>query len=96
MFAQFGEGDLLSETCENMESGNKYYDNSTLPQLISEEEMDMMSSGDESDAEPMSTDMLEDSCDKIQSHPSINRREVYYNIRGCIKWGQAEWKGALL
>ena len=38
--------------------------------------MDEISLGDEYDAEPMNTDMLEDIRDGIQSHPSINRREV--------------------
>ena len=33
-----------------------------------------MNSGYESDDEPMSTDMLEDICGGIQSHPSVNRR----------------------
>ena len=44
-----------------------------MPPLISEEEMDAMDSGDESDDEPMSTDILEDIRDGSQSHPSINR-----------------------
>ena len=42
--------------------------------LISEEEMNANSSGNESDAEPMSTEMLEDICDSIQCHLSVNRR----------------------
>ena len=67
-----------------------------MPPLISEEEMNSMSSGDEYDAEDMSTDMLEDIRDGCQSHPTINRREARYNIRDCIKKSQAEWKGALL
>ena len=58
--------------------------------------MDTMYSGDESDAEPMSTEMLEDICDGGQSHPSINRRESGYKIRYHIKLSQAEWKIALL
>ena len=37
--------------------------------------MDAMSSSDESDAEPMSTDMLEDIRDVSQSRAIINRRE---------------------
>ena len=53
------------------------------------------SSGDESDAQPMYTDVLEDIPDGIQSRPIINRIEARYNIRGCIKRGQAEWKGAV-
>ena len=47
-----------------------------------------MSSSDESDAEPMSTDMLEDICDGSQSHPSINRIEGRYNIIYCFKQRQ--------
>ena len=44
MFTQFGEGNLLSEmnnllseTRDYMQSGNKYDDYSTIPSLISEE-----------------------------------------------------------
>ena len=44
------KGNLLSDTLDNTERGNKYDDNSTMALLISEEEMDVMSSGDESDA----------------------------------------------
>ena len=47
--------------------------------------MDAVSSGDESDVEPMSMDILEDICYGNQSHPSINRREERYNIRDRIK-----------
>ena len=61
-FAPFQEGDifyetqnLLSETCDDTKSGNKCDDDSTMPPLICEEEMDEMSSGYDSDAEPMST-----------------------------------------
>ena len=80
-FSQFEEVNLLSETQnllsktrDDTESGNKYDKNSTMPPLSSEEEMDVMSSVNESDAEPMSTDMLEDIRDGSQSHPSLNRR----------------------
>ena len=59
-----------------MESCNKYYDNSTLPPLISEEEMDTILSGNESDDEPICMDMLEDIRDGSQSHPSVNKREA--------------------
>ena len=54
--------------------------------------MDAVSSGDEPDAEPMSTDMLEDIHDSSQSHTSINRRESRYKIRDCIKRSQLELK----
>ena len=58
--------------------------------------MDAMSSGNESDDEPMSTDMLEDIRDGNHSHLSINRREAYYKIRDLIKLGQPECNGVLL
>ena len=45
-FTQFEERNLLSETCDDTESGNKYDDNSTLAPLISDEEMNVISSGD--------------------------------------------------
>ena len=70
------EGNLLSETCNGTEIGNKYYDYSILAPLISEEEMDAESSCNESDAKPMSTDMLEDIRDGSQSHTSIHSREA--------------------
>ena len=40
--------------------------------------MDAMDSGDESDHDPISTEMLEDVRDRIQSCPSVNRREAHY------------------
>ena len=55
-----------------------------------------MSSIDESNDEPMSADMLDGICDGNQSHMRINRIELWYKIRDCIKRGKAEWKGALL
>ena len=45
--------------------------------LISEEKIDEMSSGNYSDAEPMSTKMLEDIHDIRQSHLRVNRRESH-------------------
>ena len=94
--AQFEEGDLLSETRNNMESGNESDDGLTLAPLLSEEEIDAMSSGNESDAGPISTDMLEDISCRIQSSPSLNRREACYRIHYCFKQSQAECKGAVL
>ena len=48
-FTQFEEGGLLSETCEDAESCDKSNDDSIVPSLLSEEEMDAMDSGGESD-----------------------------------------------
>ena len=55
-----------------------------------------MLSGDKSDAEPMSTDMIEDIRDGSQPHPIINRREAGYKICNNFKQRQAYCKVALL
>ena len=91
-FAQFEQGNLLSETHNNTESGNKSGGDSTLAPLIGKETIEAMSS----DAEPISIDVLEDICDGSQSHPSINRREAHYNISDQFKQRQVEYKGSLL
>ena len=67
-----------------------------MPPLISEEENYVMDSGDESDDEYISTEMLEDIHDGIQYLPSVNTREARYKICDIIKQSQAERKGALL
>ena len=54
--------------------------------------MDVMDSGDDSDDEPMSTDMLEDIRDGSKSHPSVNRREARYKIHYCMKLIQTACK----
>ena len=93
--AQSEEENVLSETCDNTESCNEFYENYTIPPLISEEYMDVMDSGDESADEPIVTEMLEDICDGIKSHPGVNRREALYKRRDCIRQRQSEQKGAL-
>ena len=95
-FSQFEEENLLSETFNHTESGNKYDDNSTLSPLTSEEEMDVMSPGNGSYFETMSTDMSEDIRDGSQYHSSINRREARYRIRDFFKRRKQELKGTLL
>ena len=95
ILAQFEEGGLSSETRDDAESGNKSDNNSAMPTLISEEEMDAMDSDDESDDDPISTQMLEDIRDGSKSHPEVNRIEARYKIRDCIRQRQPELKGAL-
>ena len=56
-----------------------------MPPLLSEEEMGAMDSGDESDDDYMSMEMLEYIRDGIQSHLNFNRREARYKIRYRIK-----------
>ena len=46
MFTEFEEENILTKTCNDAESGD---DESIMPPLLSEENMDAMDSGDESD-----------------------------------------------
>ena len=45
-----------------------------MPPLLSKEEIDAIDSGDESDHDLISTEMLEDIRDRSQSHPNVNKR----------------------
>ena len=60
-----------------------------MPPLLSKEEMDEMYSVNESDHDPISTEMLEDIRDVNQSHQCVNRIEVHYKIRDRIKQRQS-------
>ena len=72
MFAQFEEENILSETRNNAESGDESEDNSIIPPLLSKEETDEMNSGNDSDHDTISTEMLEDIRDGSQSHTNVN------------------------
>ena len=67
--------DLHQSDDRDAESGDEYDDDSIMPIILSKEEMYAMDSGDESDHDPISTEMLEDICDGSQSHQKINGRE---------------------
>ena len=54
-----------------------------------------MDSGDESDDDPMSMEMLGDIRDESQYHPDGIRRHARYKICDHIKQIKLEWKGAL-
>ena len=62
----FEEVNLLLESCNDAESGDKSDDNSTLPPLIIDAEIDEILSGNEYDAEPIPTNMLNDILDVSQ------------------------------
>ena len=76
-------------------SGDEYDDISIMPPLLCLGDSNVFDSVDESDDEPMSTEMLEDISDGSQSHPDVNRRKALYKIRDRIKQRKLEWKGAL-
>ena len=70
-FTQFDEGNILTETCNDAESGDKY-DNESI--MMSKQNMENINSGDESDHDLISTEMSEDICDGNQTHLTINER----------------------
>ena len=59
MFTKFEEGNIITKTRNNSESGDKSNDHSIMPPLLSEEEMYAIDSGDESYHDLISTGMLE-------------------------------------
>ena len=75
-FIQFEEGNVLTKTCNNTESGDKSNDDSIMPPILSEEEMDAMYSGNELDHDIISTEMLEDIREGSQSDANNNKREA--------------------
>ena len=72
-FAQFEEGNVLTRTRNDAESDDESDDDSIMPPLLSEEDMYAMDSGDDSDHDLISTEMLYDICDGRQSHPNVNQ-----------------------
>ena len=57
--------------------------------MMSKQDIDAMNSGDESDHDLISTEILEDISDKSQTHPDVNRRESRYNICDSIRKRQS-------
>ena len=60
--------------------------------MMSEQDMENINSGDESDHDLISREMLKDIRDGSQTHPNVNRREEHHNIRDRIKQRQSEYK----
>ena len=46
--------------------------------MMSEQDMDAINSGNESDHDLISTEMLEDIRERSQTHPNVNKREARY------------------
>ena len=91
-FAQFEEGNILTETCNDAESGDES-DNKSI--MMSKQDVDDMNSGDESNHDLISTEMLEVIHDGSQTHLNFNRREAHYKISDFIRQIQLECKGVL-
>ena len=91
-FAQFEEGDILTETRKNTEIGDKSESKSLM---TNEQDMDNINENEKSDHDNISTEMLEDIRDGSKTHPNVSKRETHGKIRGCIKQRQSEWKRVL-
>ena len=81
-FAQFEEGNILTKTHNDAESSDES-DNKSI--MMSKQDMDAINSGDDSDHDLVYTEMLEDICDRSQTHPNVNKREAHYKIRDRIR-----------
>ena len=82
MFVQFEEGNIWTETRNDAESGGE---SNNEPIMMSEQDMENINYGDESDHDLISTEMLEDIRDGSQTHPNVNRRAAHYKIRDSIR-----------
>ena len=91
-FAQFEEGNILTETRNDTESGDES-DSESL--IMKEQDMENFDSNEKSDHNLIPTEMLEDIRDGSQTHLTVNKREACLKIRDCIKQRQSEWKRAL-
>ena len=91
-FAHFEEGNILTETRNDAESGDES-NNEYI--MISKQDMENLNSNEESYHDIISTEMLEDIWDGSQTHPNINKREARYKICDCVRQRQSEWKGVL-
>ena len=92
IFAQFEEGNILTETRNDAESGDKS-DNKSI--MMSEQDMENLDSSDESDYDIISTEMLHDIRDGSQTYQNVNKWEARYNVRDHVRQMQSEWKGPL-
>ena len=72
MFAQFEEGNTLTETRNDAESGDKYDSESIM---MNEQAMENLNSNEKSNHDLISTETLEDICDGSQTHLIVNKRE---------------------
>ena len=91
-FTQFEEGNLLSETRNDTESGDEYDSESIM---MSKRDMENLGETENFDEGLISMELLQDIRDGNQNHPKINKREARMAIRDRIKPNKSEWKGAL-
>ena len=81
-FAQFEEGNLLTETRNDTESGDESNSESIM---MSEQDMENIDEKENFDDNYISTETLHDIRDGNQTHMNIDKREARLKIRDCIK-----------
>ena len=81
-FAQFEEGGLISETCNDTESGDESDSESIM---MSEQDMENIDEKEKFDDDLIGTETLHDICDGNQTHPNIDKREARLEIHDRIK-----------
>ena len=91
-FAQFEEGDLLTETPNDTESGDESDSESIM---MSKQDMENIDEKEKFNDDLISTETLHDICDGNQTHPNIDKREARLSIRDSIKKNKSQLKGAL-
>ena len=67
-FAQFEEGNILTETCNDTENG---YESDNEYIMMNKQDMENIDSNEKSDHDLISMETLEDICDRSQTHPTV-------------------------
>ena len=91
-FAQFEEGNVISETCNDTEIGDESDSESIM---MSKKDMENIDETENFDDDLISTETLHDIRDVNQTHLKIDKREARLAIRDRIKQKKSQWKGAL-
>ena len=91
-FAQFEEGDLISETRNDTESDDESDSESIM---MSKKDMENLDETEKFDDDLISTETLHDIRDRNQTYSKINKREARMAIRDRIKQNKSQGKGAL-
>ena len=90
---QFEEGNLITETHNNIESDDES-DRELI--MMSEKDMENINETEKFDDDLISTETLHDILDGNQTHPNIDKREAHLKIRDRIKQNKSQRKGALI
>ena len=91
-FAQFEEGNILTETRNDAESGDESDCKSIM---MNAQDMENIDSNDESNCDLISTETLEDIRDGSKTHQTVNKWEAHYEICDRVRQNESQWKGAL-